>query len=102
MQATTCMALLFTIKTKINMAKTALIPKLKEGHTIIGQVVEKENEAIVLKDFNGNTMRVPLHYTIVQALEICESETPILEITMQNGTYHIYEHDVWPNEKSKD
>ena len=84
------------------MAKTALIPKLKEGHTIIGQLVEKENEAIVLKDFNGNAMRVPLHYTIVQALEICESDTPILEITMQNGTYQIYEHDVWPNEKSKD
>ena len=83
------------------MAKTALIPKLKEGHTLIGQVVEKESDAIVLKDFNGQLMRVPFHYSIVQALEICESETPILEITMQNGTYHIYEHDVWPNEKSE-
>lgn len=79
------------------MAKK-LIPLLKEGHTIIGKVKSKESEALIMVDGKGNEFRLPMLNAFIQALEICESANPILEIKRQNGDYIIYEHEVWPDE----
>jgi hypothetical protein len=82
------------------MAKTNIIPRLKDGRTVIGKVVEKQDERLILENKKGERISLPMIRPFVEALTICEAEQPILEISMEDGDYKIFELDVWPDELS--
>lgn len=77
--------------------KTQLMPRLKDGVTLIGKYVEEKDSRLILQKQDGSQMALPMTREFISALELCESQQPILEISMRGNTYEIFELDGWPD-----